>query len=82
MVEIMEGRRLVHAHSYRADEILQLLRTAEEFGFRIQTLQHVLEGYKIADEIAKHGRRPPRPSRTGGPTKSRPTMPSRTTRHS
>ena len=55
MVEIMEGRRLVHAHSYRADEILQLLRTAEEFGFRIQTLQHVLEGYKIADEIVKHG---------------------------
>ena len=34
---------------------LQLLRLAEEFGFRIATLQHVLEGYKIADEIAAHG---------------------------
>ncbi len=55
LVEILDGRRLVHAHSYRADEILQLLRLAEEFGFRIATLQHVLEGYKVADEIARHG---------------------------
>jgi hypothetical protein len=55
LVEILEGRRLVHAHSYRADEILQLLRVADEFRFRIATLQHVLEGYKVADEIAKHG---------------------------
>ena len=55
LVEILEGTRLVHAHSYRADEILQLLRLAEELGFRIQTLQHVLEGYRVADEIAAHG---------------------------
>ena len=55
LVEILEGKRLVHAHSYRADEILQLLRVAEEFRFRIATLQHVLEGYKVADEIARHG---------------------------
>jgi imidazolonepropionase-like amidohydrolase len=55
LVEILEGRRLVHAHCYRADEILQLLRLAEEQGFRIATLQHVLEGYKVADEIAAHG---------------------------
>ncbi|MCG8458959.1 MAG: amidohydrolase family protein, partial [Holophagales bacterium] len=55
LVEILEGERLVHAHCYRADEILQLLRLAEEFGFRIATLQHVLEGYRVADEIAAHG---------------------------
>lgn len=55
LVEILEGKRYVHAHSYRADEILQLLRLAEEFGFRIRTLQHVLEGYRVADEIAAHG---------------------------
>jgi imidazolonepropionase-like amidohydrolase len=55
LVEILEGKRLVHAHAYRADEILQLLRLAEEFKFRIATLQHVLEGYKVADEIARHG---------------------------
>ncbi|HEX6940960.1 MAG TPA: amidohydrolase family protein [Longimicrobiales bacterium] len=55
LAEILRGERLVHAHSYRADEILQLLRLAEEFGFRIATFQHVLEGYKVADEIATHG---------------------------
>jgi imidazolonepropionase-like amidohydrolase len=55
LVEILEGKRLVHAHCYRADEILQLLRVAEEMGFRIATLQHVLEGYKVAKEIREHG---------------------------
>ena len=55
LAEILEGERLVHSHCYRADEILQLLRLAEEHGFRVATLQHVLEGYKIADEIAAHG---------------------------
>jgi imidazolonepropionase-like amidohydrolase len=55
LVEVLDGTRLVHAHCYRADEILQLLRVAEEFGFRIATLQHVLEGYKVAKEIAEHG---------------------------
>ena len=55
LVEILEGTRYVHAHSYRADEILQLMRVAEEFGFRIHTFQHVLEGYRVADEMAEHG---------------------------
>lgn len=55
LVEVLEGTRLVHAHGYRADELLALLRLAEEFRFRVATLQHVLEGYKIADEIAAHG---------------------------
>jgi imidazolonepropionase-like amidohydrolase len=55
LVEILEGKRLVHAHCYRADEILMLIRLAEDFGFKIATFQHVLEGYKVADEIAAHG---------------------------
>ncbi len=55
VVEMMEGDRLVHAHSYRHDEILMLLRLAETFGFRIASFQHVLEGYKVADELAAHG---------------------------
>jgi imidazolonepropionase-like amidohydrolase len=55
LVEVLEGKRLVHAHCYREDEILMLLRVAKEFGFHIQTLQHVLEGYKVADEIAAAG---------------------------
>lgn len=55
LVEVLEGRRFVHAHCYRQDEILMLLRVADEFGFKIRTLQHVLEGYKVAKEIAAHG---------------------------
>jgi imidazolonepropionase-like amidohydrolase len=55
LVEVLEGKRLVHAHGYRADEHLMLLNVAKEFGFKIATLQHVLEGYKIATEIAQHG---------------------------
>lgn len=55
LVEIMEGKRLVHAHSYRADEILMLLDIARDFGFRIASFQHVLEGYKVADELAAAG---------------------------
>ena len=55
LVEVLEGKRFVHSHCYRADEILMLLNVAEEFGFKVRTLQHVLEGYKVASEIARHG---------------------------
>jgi len=55
IVEILDGKRLVHAHGYRSDEHLNLLRLAKEFGFKIATLQHGLEAYKIAKEVAKHG---------------------------
>lgn len=55
LVEVLEGKRLVHWHSYRADEILMALGIAKEFGFRIATMQHVLEGYKVADELAAAG---------------------------
>ena len=53
--DIMKGDLKVHAHSYRGDEILMLIRIADEMGFKINTFQHVLEGYKVADEIARHG---------------------------
>jgi len=52
---ILEGKVYVHAHCYRADEILMLIHLADEFGFKVRTFQHVLEGYKVASEIAKHG---------------------------
>lgn len=55
LVEILEGDRLVHCHSYRQDEILMLMRVAEDFGFTIGTFQHILEGYKVAPEMALHG---------------------------
>src|SRR6266849_2947346 len=55
LVQVLEGKRYVHSHCYREDEILMLLRVAKEFGFKVRTFQHVLEGYKVADEIAAAG---------------------------
>jgi len=55
LMEILEGTRLIHCHSYRQDEILAFLRMMESFGVRVASLQHILEGYKVADEIARHG---------------------------
>jgi imidazolonepropionase-like amidohydrolase len=48
LVEVLEGKRYVHSHCYRADEILMLINIANEFGFKVKTFQHVLEGYKVA----------------------------------
>lgn len=49
LVEVLEGKRYVHAHCYRSDEILMLLRVADEMGFKIRTLQHVLEGLQSGE---------------------------------
>ncbi len=55
LVEVLQGKRYLHAHCYRADEIMMLMRVADEFGFKVRTFQHVLEGYKVAKEMAAHG---------------------------
>ena len=51
LIEAMEGKRIVHFHTHRHDDILTALRLSKEFGFRI-VLHHVSEGWKVADEIA------------------------------
>jgi N-acetylglucosamine-6-phosphate deacetylase len=53
--EVLQGKRYIHCHSYRQDEILSLMKTCDEYGATIGALQHILEGYKVADEIAKRG---------------------------
>lgn len=55
LVEILEGKRLVHAHSYRSDEIAMLLELSREFGFTVRTLQHALDAYKISPEVKAAG---------------------------
>jgi imidazolonepropionase-like amidohydrolase len=55
LVEVLEGKRLIHAHCYRADEILMILRLGQEFGFKIPVLVHALEAYKVAKEVAAAG---------------------------
>lgn len=55
LARVLEGDLKIHCHCYRADEILMLLRVADRFGIKVQSLQHALEGYKVAPEIARHG---------------------------
>ena len=55
LLEILNHKRWIHCHSYRQDEILALIRTLDDFKVRIGTFQHILEGYKVADAMAKHG---------------------------
>ncbi|QVL34064.1 amidohydrolase family protein [Telmatocola sphagniphila] len=55
LAEVLSGQIRIHSHCYRADEILMLLSVAERFGVKVRSLQHVLEGYKVAPEIAAHG---------------------------
>jgi imidazolonepropionase-like amidohydrolase len=54
LVEVLDGKRIVHHHTHRADDIMTVLRLKEEFGFRV-VLHHVSEAWKVADEIAKAG---------------------------
>jgi imidazolonepropionase-like amidohydrolase len=54
LAEILRGERLIHCHSYRQDEIAMLCNVARDFGFKIGTLQHALEAYKVADYALKH----------------------------
>ena len=55
LIEILNSERFVHAHSYVASEILMLMEVAEDYGFTLDTFTHILEGYKVADEMAEHG---------------------------
>lgn len=55
LLEILRGKRFIHCHSYVQSEIVMLMRLAEEFGFRVQTFTHILEGYKVAREMKAHG---------------------------
>ncbi len=55
LVDVLKGDLKIHCHCYRSDEILMLLRVADRFGVKVKSLQHVLEGYKVAPEIAAHG---------------------------
>jgi imidazolonepropionase-like amidohydrolase len=55
LADILDGEILVHAHSYRADEILMLMRVLEDFGVERLTLQHANEAFKVAPEVAAYG---------------------------
>jgi imidazolonepropionase-like amidohydrolase len=49
---VIQGKYLVHVHSYTKDEMLKMIEIADEFGFRIRSFEHALEGYKISEVLA------------------------------
>lgn len=55
IAEILQHDRWIHCHSYRQDEIVALLDLLDEYEITIGTLQHILEGYKVADRMREHG---------------------------
>jgi len=55
LVEVLDGKRIVVCHAYRGDEMLMMMRVAEEFGFKLASFEHVQEGHRVAKEMAAHG---------------------------
>ncbi|MGJ8660673.1 MAG: amidohydrolase family protein, partial [Bacteroidota bacterium] len=55
LLEILKSNRFITCHSYIQSEINMLMHVADSMGFRINTFTHILEGYKVADKMAKHG---------------------------
>jgi imidazolonepropionase-like amidohydrolase len=55
LAEVLRGNILVHVHCYRGDEMAQMIDLSKEFGFRIRSFHHVVEGYKVADLLAANG---------------------------
>ncbi|WP_412503669.1 amidohydrolase family protein [Shewanella indica] len=55
IAQVLNGERDVHIHSYVQSEILMFLRLAEAYDFKVTAFTHVLEGYKLAPELAAHG---------------------------
>jgi imidazolonepropionase-like amidohydrolase len=55
LAEILNKERFITCHSYIQSEITMLMRVAEKFDFKVNTFTHILEGYKVADKMKKHG---------------------------
>ncbi len=55
LAEILNKERFITCHSYIQSEILMLMQVAEKFNFKVNTFTHILEGYKVANEMKKHG---------------------------
>ncbi|MEX0997900.1 MAG: amidohydrolase family protein [Flavobacteriaceae bacterium] len=55
LVEILNGDRFISCHSYVQSEINMLMKVAEKFNFNVNTFTHILEGYKVAEIMEKHG---------------------------
>ncbi len=55
LAEILDKQRFITCHSYKQSEINMLMHVADSMGFRVNTFTHILEGYKVADKMKRHG---------------------------
>lgn len=55
LVEVLDNKRFITCHSYVQSEITGLIEVADKMGFKVNTFTHILEGYKVADKMLKHG---------------------------
>ena len=54
LVEILNSKRFITCHSYVQSEINMLMHVADSMGFTINTFTHILEGYKLTNELKEH----------------------------
>src|SRR6185369_2401058 len=55
LADVLRGKLLVQIHCYRADELLNEMAMAKEFGYKVRAFHHALEAYKVADQLAAQG---------------------------
>jgi imidazolonepropionase-like amidohydrolase len=55
LLDVIDGKLRVHLHCYRTHDIQAFFRVAEAFGFKVASLQHGLEAYKVRQLVAAHG---------------------------
>ena len=53
LAEVLRGNILIQNHCYRADEMMQMIDIAKEFGYQIRSFHHGVEAYKVADVLAR-----------------------------
>ena len=54
LADILDGKIIIHCHSYRADEIYMLINVIKDFNIKKVVFQHTNEGFKVAPEIAEY----------------------------
>ena len=80
LADVLRGKLLVQIHCYRADELLNEMAMAKEFGYKVRAFHHALEAYKVAGKISRRRASRSRRSRIGGDTSRRRGMRFRGTR--
>ncbi len=54
LVEILNNKRFITCHSYVASELEMAMNISDKMGYHYNTFTHILEGYKVADQMKAH----------------------------